>query len=132
MVTPLLVALFAVEVTDIVFAVDSVPAALAVSPSRFVVYSSNALAVLGLRSVFVLLDDLIGELKYLHYGLAAVLGFSAMKLATARWIEISPVVSIGIIAVCIGASVWPSVRALKRLRREARVSIRFTRRETKS
>src|SRR5690349_6651161 len=90
-------AAIAVELTDIVFAIDSVPAALAISPSRFVVYSSNALAVLGLRSVFVLLEDLIGELKYLHYGLAAVLGFSAMKLATARWIVISPVVSIGII-----------------------------------
>jgi len=119
LVTPLFVALIAVELTDIVLAIDSVPAALAISPSRFVVYSSNALAVLGLRSLFVLLEHLIGELKYLHYGLAAVLGFSAMKLATARWIEISPVVSIGIIVGCIGATIWPSVRALNRLRREA-------------
>jgi TerC family integral membrane protein len=119
-VTPLLVGLLAVELTDIVFAVDSVPAALAVSSSRFVVYSSNALAVLGLRSLFVLLEDLIGQLKYLHYGLAAVLGFSAVKLATTRWIEISPILSIGIIMVCIGATIWPSVRALKRLRHEAR------------
>lgn len=118
-VTPLFVALFAVELTDIVFAVDSVPAALAISPSRFVVYSSNALAILGLRSLFVLLEHLIGQLKYLHYGLAAVLGFSAVKLATARWIEISPIVSISIILVCIGATIWPSVRALKRIRREA-------------
>jgi tellurite resistance protein TerC len=82
-------------------------------------YNSNALAVLELRSLFVLLEHVIGELKYLHYGLAAVLGFSAMKLATARWIEISPVVSIGIIVGCIGATIWPSVRALNRLRREA-------------
>jgi tellurite resistance protein TerC len=118
-VTPLFVALFAVELTDIVFAVDSVPAALAISPSRFVVYSSNALAILGLRSLFVLLEHLVGELKYLHHGLAAVLGFSAVKLATARWIEISPLVSIGIILLCIGATIWPSVRALKRVRREA-------------
>lgn len=118
-VTPLFVALFAVELTDIVFAVDSVPAALAISSSRFVVYSSNALAILGLRSLFMLLEHLIGELKYLHFGLAAVLAFSAMKLATARWIEISPVVSISIIITCIGATIWPSVRALKRTRREA-------------
>jgi tellurite resistance protein TerC len=118
-VTPLFVALFAVELTDIVFAVDSVPAALAISSSRFVVYSSNALAILGLRSLFVLLEHLIGELKYLHYGLAAVLGFSAVKLATARWIDISPVVSISIILLCIGGTIWPSVRALKRIRREA-------------
>jgi tellurite resistance protein TerC len=119
LVTPLFVALFAVELTDIVFAVDSVPAALAISSSRFVVYSSNALAILGLRSLFILLEHLIGELKYLHYGLAAVLGFSAVKLATARWLEISPVVSISIIVLCIGGTVWPSVRALKRIRREA-------------
>jgi tellurite resistance protein TerC len=118
-VTPLFIALFAVELTDIVFAVDSVPAALAISSSRFVVYSSNALAILGLRSLFILLEHLIGELKYLHYGLAAVLGFSAVKLATARWLEISPVVSISIIVLCIGGTVWPSVRALKRIRREA-------------
>ena len=118
MVTPLFVALCAVELTDIIFAVDSVPAALAISPSRFIVYSSNALAVLGLRSLYVLLEHLIAELKYLHYGLAAVLVFTAAKLATTRWIEISPVVSVGIIVLCIGATIWPSVRALRRLRRE--------------
>jgi len=117
-VTPLFVALCAIELTDIVFAVDSVPAALAISSSRFIVYSSNALAVLGLRSLYVLLEHLIAELKYLHYGLAAVLAFTAAKLATSRWIEISPVASIGVIVLCIGATIWPSVRALRRLRRE--------------
>jgi tellurite resistance protein TerC len=117
--TPLLVAVFALELTDIVFAVDSVPAALAISSSSFVVYSSNALAILGLRSLFVLLEHLIGELKYLHYGLAAVLCFSAVKLATTRWIDLSPVVSISIILCCIGATIWPSMRALRRIRREA-------------
>lgn len=120
LVTPLLVALIAVELTDIVFAIDSVPAALAISPSRFVVYSSNALAVLGLRLLFVLLERLIRELEYLHYGLAAVLFFSAVKLASARWVEISPIVSIAIILGCIGATIWPSVYALRRRRREAR------------
>lgn len=116
LVTPLFVALIAVELTDIVFAVDSVPAALAISPSRFVVYSSNALAVLGLRSLFVVLERLISELEYLHYGLAAVLFFSAAKLASARWLEISPIISIAIILGCIGAAIWPSVRALRRRR----------------
>lgn len=120
MVTPLFVALCAIELTDIVFAVDSVPAALAISSSRFIVYSSNALAVLGLRSLYVLLEHLIAELKYLHYGLAAVLLFTAAKLATSRWIEISPAASIGIIALCIGATILPSVRALRRVRRELR------------
>lgn len=120
LVTPLFVAVIAVELTDIVFAIDSVPAALAISPSRFVVYSSNALAVLGLRSLFVLLERLIRELEYLHYGLAAVLFFSAVKLASARWVEIPPIASIAIILGCIGATIWPSVRALRRRQRDTR------------
>lgn len=115
--TPLALVTVAVFMTDIVFAVDSVPAALAISSNRFVVYSSNALAILGLRSLYLLLEHLIGELKYLHYGLAAVLLFSAVKLATSRWLHISPAISIGIILVCIGAAIWPSLRALRRMRR---------------
>jgi tellurite resistance protein TerC len=118
LVTPLFVALVAVELTDIVFAVDSVPAALAISPSRFVVYSSNALAVLGLRSLFVLLEHLISKLAYLRYGLAAVLFFSALKLATARWIEVSPIVSIAILLGCIGATIVPTVYTWARQRRD--------------
>lgn len=118
--TPLFVALCAVELIDIVFAVDSVPAALAISQSRFVIYSSNALAVLGLRSLYILLDHLIGELRYLHYGLAAVLAFAALKLISSRWFEIPAVLSIGIIVACIGAAIWPSVRALRREARQLR------------
>jgi hypothetical protein len=75
--------------------------------------------VLGLRSLFVLLEHLIGELKYLHYGLAAVFGFSANEARDRALDEISPVVSVGIIVGCIGATICPSVRALNRLRREA-------------
>lgn len=118
--TPLFVALVAVELTDIVFAVDSVPAALAISQSRFIVYSSNALAILGLRSLYILLDDLIGELRYLHYGLAAVLAFAGLKLISGRWFEIPALLSIGIIVACIAAAVWPSVRALRREARQLR------------
>ena len=117
MATPLFVALCAVEVTDIVFAVDSVPAALAISQSSFVVYSSNALAVVGLRSLYVLLDDAIGKLKRLRYGLAAVLVFAALKLTMSRWVTIPPLLSVGIIVTCIGASVWASIYVR---RREAR------------
>ena len=116
--TPLFVALVAVELIDIVFAVDSVPAALAISQNQFIVYSSNALAILGLRSLYILLDNLISELRYLHYGLAAVLAFAALKLASSQWFHIPALLSVGIIVACIGAAVWPSVRAL---RREARL-----------
>jgi tellurite resistance protein TerC len=125
--TPLFVALCAVEVTDIVFAVDSVPAALAISQSSFVVYSSNALAVLGLRSLYVVLDDAIGKLKLLHYGLAAVLVFAALKLTVSRWVTIPPLLSVGIIVTCIGASVWASIHVRRRETRaranQSRVSV---------
>lgn len=118
--TPLFVALVAVELIDIVFAVDSVPAALAISQNQFIVYSSNALAILGLRSLYILLDHLIGELRYLHYGLAAVLAFAALKLASSQWFEIPALLSVGIIVTCIGAAIWPSVRALRREARQLR------------
>ncbi len=115
--TPLFVALCAVELTDIAIAVDSVPAALAVSTSTFVVYSSNVLALLGLRSLYLVLDDAIGKLRHLHYGLAAVLAFAGAKLVLSDWVEIPPVLSIGIIVLCIGAAIWTSLWAR---RREAR------------
>lgn len=110
-ITPLLVALVAIELTDIVFAIDSVPAALSVSRNVFVIYSANILAVLGMRALYLLLADTIGQLRYLHYALAAILVFTALKLSTASWISIPPLVSVGIIVVAIVAAVVPSLRA---------------------
>jgi tellurite resistance protein TerC len=115
--TPLLIALVAVELTDIVFAIDSVPAALSVSRDRFIVFSSNAFAILGLRALYTVLAQSLRDMRHLHYGLAGVLAFAALKLIFARWIEISPPLSIGLIATMIGASVVASVRS--RRRREA-------------
>ena len=91
-------------------------------PGGAIVYSSNALAILGLRSLYILLDQLIGELRYLHYGLAAVLAFAGLKMITGRWFEIPAALSIGIIVACIGAAVWPSVRALRREARQLRAA----------
>ena len=115
--TPLAVALAAVELTDIAFAVDSVPAALAISDSTFVVYSSNAFAILGLRSLYVVLEHLLGTLRYLQYGLAAVLAFAGIKLIASTWISLPPLLSVGIIAVCIAAAVRASLHARRRDRR---------------
>ena len=109
--TPLAVALAAVELTDIAFAVDSVPAALAISDSTFVIYSSNAFAILGLRSLYVVLEHLLGTLRYLQYGLAAVLALAGIKLVVSEWISIPPLLSVGIIAACIAAAVLASLRA---------------------
>lgn len=109
--TPLLIAIFAVELTDLAFAIDSVPAALSVSQDRLIVYSSNAFAILGLRALYIVLSETLSSMKYLHYGLAGVLGFAAFKLLLAEWIHLPPMLSIGIIVATIGAAVWASLRA---------------------
>jgi tellurite resistance protein TerC len=110
-VTPLLLALIAVELTDIAFAVDSVPAAFAVSRDPFVVYTSNAFAILGLRSLYVLVAHVLNDLRYLHYGLAGVLAFAALKIISAPWLHLPAYVSVAIILVVIGASVIASLIA---------------------
>ena len=110
MATVLLLALVAVELTDVVFALDSIPAVLSITRVPFLAYTSNIMAVMGLRSLYVLLAAGLARLKYLHYGLAAVLGFAAVKMLAADWVVIGPVVSLAVIAgmvgVTVGVSVW--------------------------
>lgn len=114
--TSLAVALVAIELTDIMFAIDSVAAALSMTTHRFVLYSANVFAILGLRALYLFLSHMIEDLKYLHYGLALVLGFAGVKLIADHWIEehipetTAIFVSIGFIIVTIGASVWASLR----------------------
>jgi tellurite resistance protein TerC len=84
----LLPVILAVEVTDVLFAVDSIPAVLAISHNPFVVYTSNIAAVLGLRSLYFALAALLDRFRYLHYGLGAMLAFVAVKMLSARWIDI--------------------------------------------
>lgn len=108
--TPLFVAVLGLEATDILFAVDSVPAALAVTRSEFIVYSSNAFAILGLRSLYIVLARSISQLRYLHYGLAAILAFAALKMAAPEWMHIPPLLSVGIIVVIMTAAVLASLR----------------------
>jgi tellurite resistance protein TerC len=117
--TPLLLALVAIELTDVVFALDSIPAAFAVSEQPFVIYSSNVFAVLGLRALYIVLVGAIAELRYLRYGLSAVLAFAGAKMLAASWIVIAPLVSVGVITLVIGAAVVASVIATRRERRAA-------------
>jgi tellurite resistance protein TerC len=97
-----------IECTDLIFAVDSIPAVLAVSHNPFVVYTSNIAAVLGLRTLYVALASLLDRLRYLHYGLGALLAFVAFKMLAARWIEVPITISLvmvgAILAVCVLAS----------------------------
>ncbi len=104
----LLPVIIAVEFTDLLFAVDSIPAVLAISHNPFVVYTSNIAAVLGLRSLYFALSALLDRFRYLHYGLGALLGFVAIKMLAARWLDVPITLSLAIIgtilALCAIAS----------------------------
>jgi len=108
--TPLLVALVVIETTDIVFALDSIPAVLAVTRHPLIVYSSNVMAMLVLRSLYFVLSDAVHRLRYLRIGLAVLLVFTASKMLASEWVQVSASVSVAIIAVVllatIAASVW--------------------------
>jgi tellurite resistance protein TerC len=100
MATPLLVALVVIETTDLVFAVDSIPAVLAVTRDPFLVYTSNVFALLGLRSLYFVLAGAIRGLRFLRVGLAIMLLFVAAKMLLADVVEIPPGVSLAVVA-CI-------------------------------
>ena len=119
MATPLLAALIVVEITDIVFAVDSVPAILAVSQEPFLVFSSNAFAILGLRAMYFLLAGARKRFHYLSHGLGAILIFVGLKMAVANWYHVNTFVSLGVILTMLsGAVIFSELRA-RRLRRAA-------------
>jgi len=95
--TPLLLALIAVELSDIVFAVDSVPAVLAITRDPFIAYSSNAFAILGLRSLYFALAHILPRFRYIHQGLAAVLAFVGTKMILSENITIPNGISLAVI-----------------------------------
>ncbi|HEY4358823.1 MAG TPA: TerC/Alx family metal homeostasis membrane protein [Acidobacteriaceae bacterium] len=109
MATVLFLTLVAVELTDVVFALDSIPAVLSITRQPFLAYTSNIMAVMGLRSLYVLLAAMLATLRFLHFGLAAVLAFAAIKMLAAKWIEIGPLVSLGVIAVLLGVTIGISL-----------------------
>jgi tellurite resistance protein TerC len=104
----LLPVIIAVEVTDLLFAVDSIPAVLAVSHAPFIVYTSNIAAILGLRSLYFALAALLDRFRYLHYGLGVLLAFVAFKMLAARWLDVPITLSLAVIgailAICAVAS----------------------------
>jgi tellurite resistance protein TerC len=116
--TPLLIALVAIELTDIVFAIDSVPAAFAVSNETFIVYSSNVFAVLGLRALYVVLAGALNDLRYLRFALAAVLAFAGAKMLAASWFHVPPLISVGVIALCLAIAIAASLIVTRRERLE--------------
>ncbi len=107
--TPLFVVLVLVETTDLVFAVDSIPAIFGVTRDPFLVYTSNVFAILGLRSLFFLLAGVIAKFHYLRYGLSAVLAFVGLKMLVSEVYPIPIGVSLGVIAALLGSSVAASI-----------------------
>lgn len=112
--TPLLLVLLVIETTDLIFAVDSIPAVLAITLNTFIVYTSNIFAILGLRSLFVTLASLLDLFEYLHYGISCVLIFVGVKMLLSHYHPIPTEISLPIIAGILFTSVLASALHQKR------------------
>lgn len=108
--TPLLVALIVIETTDIIFALDSVPAVLAITREPFLVYTSNIFAMLGLRSLYFVLAGVIERFRYIRVGLAVILMFFGARLLLGDFVEVPNWASLGVIVVALGLSVVASLK----------------------
>jgi tellurite resistance protein TerC len=108
--TPLLAALVVIEVTDVIFAVDSVPAILAVSREPFIVFASNAFAILGLRALYFLLGGARERFHYLSHALGAILLFVGVKMAVSHWWHLPTAASLGVIVAILTIAIVLSVR----------------------
>jgi tellurite resistance protein TerC len=112
--TPLFAVLVLIEATDVIFAVDSVPAVLAVSHEPFIVFSSNAFAILGLRALYFLLADLHGRFEYLNLGLAVILAFVGVKMILSHWYHLPTWLSLTFIALVLAVSIVASLMKSRR------------------
>ncbi len=110
MVTPLLLVVVLIGVTDVVFAVDSIPAIFAITTDPFVVLTSNVFAVLGLRAMFFLLADMADRFHLLPYGLAVILVFVGAKMLTAGVFHIAPLMSLAVILAILATTIFVSMR----------------------
>jgi len=111
--TPLLLVLILIEVSDVVFAVDSIPAIFAITTDPFVVFTSNIFAIMGLRALYFLLADMAERFHFLKYGLALVLMFVGSKMLIVDWVHIPTLVSLLIIGVIVSGSVLISLMVTK-------------------
>ncbi|SEB38575.1 TerC family protein [Nitratireductor aquibiodomus] len=118
--TPLFVVLVTVEFTDLIFAVDSIPAVLAISNDPFIVFSSNVFAVMGLRAMFFVLSGMMRTFKHLKTGLSLVLIFIGLKMLVAHWIKIPSPLALSVTVLLIGGSIVASIIARRREEQEAR------------
>jgi len=105
--TPLLLVLLVIEISDVTFAVDSIPAVFGITRDPFIVYTSNVFAILGLRALYFLLADLLQYLRYLAYGLALVLIFIGVKMVIEPWVHVSVLISLAAVGgILLAATVF--------------------------
>ena len=114
MLTPLALALIAIDIMDLVFAVDSIPAVFAITQDPFIVYTSNICAIIGLRSLYFLLARLIDRFIYLQTGLAVILGFVGIKMIVADYYPISNWISLGVIVLVLAVTITISMIVTRR------------------
>ena len=112
--TTLLATVVVIEASDLVFAVDSIPAVLAVTQDTFIVYTSNIFAIIGLRSLYFLLAGMAGKFEYLKYGIAAVLAFVGIKMLISHYYKMPTVISLLTIVIILGIAIAASVAKNKK------------------
>ncbi len=115
--TPLFIVLLVVETTDIVFALDSIPAILAITADPFIVYTSNVFAILGLRALYFVLAGMMGRFEYLHYGLGAMLVFVGIKMTLSHIVPVPLPVTLAAIVLILSLSILVSLQKTKKNRR---------------
>ncbi len=108
--TPLFIALIIIELTDILFALDSIPAILAITADPFIVFSSNILAILGLRSMYFLVSRMLQKFRFINYSLVVILAFVGIKMILSHHVEISEWLSLSIIALSLIAGIIASIK----------------------
>lgn len=112
--TPLFLVLLLVEASDVIFAVDSIPAVLSITQDPFLVYSSNIFAILGLRSLYFVLEGLMHHFRYLGTGVSCILVFIGIKMGISRWYHLPTLVTLGVILAFLGGSIVASLLAQRK------------------
>ena len=113
--TPMFLVLVLIEFSDVIFALDSIPAIFAITSDPFIVFTSNIFAILGLRALYFLLADMAKRFHLLKYGLAVVLIFVGVKMLIVDWFKIPVAVSLGVVVVVLGTSILLSLAATRNL-----------------
>ena len=118
-VTPLFITLCIIEITDVLFALDSIPAVLAISSDPFIIFSSNILAVLGLRSMYFFLANMLEKFDHLHYSLAVILSFVGFKMISSSYIHFPEWISLVVISSSLVIGIFTSLMAARKTEKSA-------------